>query len=118
MISADQLVANLEFIRNLPRRSTENPSVCLITTMCRDEAAHARQRLSRLTVDVDGLNARNLALIDTAIMVLVMSDGSEDYLPQLVITLCIKTVINSNKEFRLVHYRGLNCILCLVIFPY
>ncbi|EUB61908.1 Carnitine O-palmitoyltransferase 2 [Echinococcus granulosus] len=86
MVSAEQLVSNFAFIRNRPRGSTEKPSVGLLTTMNRNCAALARQRLRQVDGDTEGINTRNLALIDAAIMVLIMCDAFSEYLPQLVST--------------------------------
>nr|CDS32227.1 carnitine O palmitoyltransferase 2 [Hymenolepis microstoma] len=74
MISCEQLVSNLVFIRSLPRSRTHKPSLGLITTMNRDDAAKARNRLSRLDGHAEGLNTRNLQLLDSAILTLVISD--------------------------------------------
>lgn len=84
MVSAEQLVSNLAFIRNRPRGRTEKVSVGLLTAMNRDDAAIARQRLGQVDGDTEGINTRNLALIDAAIMVLIMCDDFSEYLPQLV----------------------------------
>lgn len=81
MISGEQLVANLEFIRALPRRPTDEPNVGLITTMNRDAASTARKRLRRFDGDVEGINTRNLKLLDSAVLVLVLCDEIADNLP-------------------------------------
>ncbi|VDK38130.1 unnamed protein product [Taenia asiatica] len=86
MISAEQLVSNLAFIRNRPRGSAEKLSVGLLTAMNRDDAVIARQRLRQVDGDTEGINTRNLALIDAAIMVLIMCDDFSEYLPQLIST--------------------------------
>ncbi|KAL5962138.1 Carnitine O-palmitoyltransferase 2 mitochondrial, partial [Taenia solium] len=86
MISAEQLVSNLAFIRNRPRSSAEKLSVGLLTAMNRDDAAIARQLLRQVDGDTEGINTRNLALIDAAIMVLIMCDDFSEYLPQLIST--------------------------------
>ncbi|VDM30582.1 unnamed protein product [Hydatigera taeniaeformis] len=86
MLSAEQLVSNLAFIRNRPRGGTEKLSVGLLTATNRDDATLARQRLRQVDGDTDGLNARNLALIDAAIMVLVLCDDFSEYLPQVIST--------------------------------
>ncbi|KAM3181770.1 hypothetical protein ACTXT7_013717 [Hymenolepis weldensis] len=78
MISCEQLVANLEFIRLLPRSPTDKPNLGLITTMNRDDATRARNRMRCLDGCTEGLNTRNLKLLDSAILVLVMWDEPSD----------------------------------------
>ncbi|VDO12739.1 unnamed protein product [Rodentolepis nana] len=74
MISCEQLVSNLVFIKSLPRSHIHKPSLGLITTMNRDDATMARNRLNRLDGYTEGLNSRNIKLLDSAILTLVMSD--------------------------------------------
>lgn len=78
MISCEQLVANLEFIRLLPRNPTDKPNLGLITTMNRDDATRARNRMRRFDGYIEGLNTRNLKLLDSAILILVMWDEPSD----------------------------------------
>ncbi|KAL5109671.1 Carnitine O-palmitoyltransferase 2 mitochondrial [Taenia crassiceps] len=86
MVSVEQLISNFAFIRNRPRGSVEKLSVGLLTTMNRNDAVIARQRLRQVDGDIEGVNTRNLALIDAAIMVLIMCDDFSEYLPQLIST--------------------------------
>ncbi|VDL57250.1 unnamed protein product [Hymenolepis diminuta] len=78
MISCEQLVANLEFIRLLPRSPIDKPNLGLITTMNRDDAARARNRMRHFDGYTEGLNTRNLKLLDSAILILVMWDEPSD----------------------------------------
>ncbi|VDD77156.1 unnamed protein product [Mesocestoides corti] len=85
-IPSEQLVSNLELIRNQPEHAAERPSVGVVTAMDRDSAALARQRLTFLDGGSGGINARNLKLIDSAVMVLVLCEGVSDHLPELLST--------------------------------